>query len=121
MKIQLCAHDERNFQYPSKDRPTIVNVNLTVSQVSRVAVVSTNGARKSTVIKGLVGEQLPTSGSIRKAAGARTFFLTFVDRIILNKCDLLLNGNLKTEGVSFFLRTSSTVYSLGQSSPEFVL
>ena len=49
VKSRKLAHDERELQYPSKDRPTIVNVNLTVSQVSRVAVVSTNGARKSTV------------------------------------------------------------------------
>ena len=31
--------------------------------VSRVAVIGANDAEKSTVIKGLVGEQLPTSGS----------------------------------------------------------
>ena len=55
-----------DFQYPSKDRPTIVDVNLTVSQVSRVAVIGANGAGESTVIKGLVGEQLPTLGSIWK-------------------------------------------------------
>ena len=51
-----------NFQYPTKDKPTIVDVNLTVSQVSRVAVIGANGAGKSAVNKGLVGEQLPTSG-----------------------------------------------------------
>ena len=49
----------------------IVDVNLTVSQVSRVAVVGANGAGESTVIKGLVGVQLPTSGSIWKAASLR--------------------------------------------------
>merc|ERR1719454_661634 len=48
------------FQYPTKDKPTIMNVNLTVSQVSRVAVIGANGAGKSTAIKVLVGEQKPT-------------------------------------------------------------
>merc|ERR1711920_1041469 len=56
------------FQYPTKDKPTIMEVSLTVSQVSRVAVIGANGAGKSTAIKVLVGEQKPTEGSIWKAA-----------------------------------------------------
>ena len=48
-----------------------MDVNLTVSQVSRVAVVGADGAGESTVIKGLVGEQLPISGFIWKAASLR--------------------------------------------------
>eukprot|EP00973_Karenia_brevis_P067753 9426026-Karenia_brevis.AAC.1 len=39
------------FQYPTKDKPTIMDVSLTVSQVSRVAVIGANGAGKSTAIK----------------------------------------------------------------------
>ena len=57
-----------DFQYP-----TIVDVNLTVSQVSCVAVIG--AARKSTAIKVLVDEQLPTSGSIWKAAGLRRAYV----------------------------------------------
>merc|ERR1711990_1175968 len=52
------------FTYPTKDKPTIMDVNLTVSQVSRVAVIGANGAGKSTAIKVLVGEQKPTEGAI---------------------------------------------------------
>merc|ERR1712110_422163 len=59
------------FQYPTKDKPTIMDVSLTVSQVSRVAVIGANGAGKSTAIKVLVGEQKPTEGTIWKAAGLR--------------------------------------------------
>merc|ERR1712224_1167928 len=62
------------FQYPTKDKPTIMNVNLTVSQVSRVAVIA-NGAGKSTAIKVLVGEQKPTEGAIWKAAGLRMAYV----------------------------------------------
>eukprot|EP00435_Cladocopium_sp_Y103_P050538 s442_g15.t1 len=51
-----------SFTYPTKDKPTIMDVSLTVSQVSRVAVIGANGAGKSTAIKVLVGEQLPTEG-----------------------------------------------------------
>merc|ERR1719171_2136242 len=46
-----------DFKYPTKDKPTIMDVSLTVSQVSRVAVIGANGAGKSTAIKVLVGEQ----------------------------------------------------------------
>merc|ERR1712226_1591523 len=63
------------FQYPSKDKPTIFDVNLTVSQVSRVAVIGANGAGKSTAIKVLVGEQKPTQGSIWKAPGLRMAYV----------------------------------------------
>merc|ERR1711881_328362 len=63
------------FTYPTKDKPTIMNVNLTVSQVSRVAVIGANGAGKFTAIKVLVGEQKPTEGVIWKAAGLRMAYV----------------------------------------------
>merc|ERR1712091_558699 len=58
-----------------KDKPTIMDVSLTVSQVSRVAVIGANGAGKSTAIKALVGEQAPTEGTIWKAAGLRMAYV----------------------------------------------
>merc|ERR1712100_897110 len=51
------------------------DVSLTVSQVSRVAVVGANGAGKSTAIKVLVGEAKPTEGTIWKAAGLRMAYV----------------------------------------------
>merc|ERR1711871_1804638 len=63
------------FQYPTKDKPTIMDVSLTVSQVSRVAVIGANGAGKSTAIKVLVGEQKPTEGTIWKAPGLRMAYV----------------------------------------------
>merc|ERR1719499_2224856 len=63
------------FTYPTKTKPTIMDVSLTVSQVSRVAVIGANGAGKSTAIKVLVGEQLPTEGSIWKASGLRLAYV----------------------------------------------
>jgi elongation factor 3 len=63
------------FQYPSKDKPTIMDVSLTVSQVSRVAVIGANGAGKSTAIKVLVGEQKPSEGQIWKAPGLRMAYV----------------------------------------------
>jgi len=64
-----------DFKYPTQDKPTIMDVSLTVSQVSRVAVIGANGAGKSTAIKVLVGEQLPTNGAIWKAAGLRLAYV----------------------------------------------
>jgi len=63
------------FQYPTKDKPTITDVNLQVSQCSRVAVIGANGAGKTTAIKVLVGEQLPTQGTIMKASGLRMAYV----------------------------------------------
>merc|ERR1712071_747182 len=51
------------------------DVSLTVSQVSRVAVIGANGAGKTTAIKVLVGEQMPTEGSIWKAQGLRLAYV----------------------------------------------
>merc|ERR1719215_38684 len=63
------------YQYPTKDKPTVMGINLTVSQVSRVAVIGANGAGKSTAIKVLVGEQKPTEGTIWKAPGLRMAYV----------------------------------------------
>merc|ERR1719487_2320578 len=63
------------YQYPTKDKPTIMDVSLTVSHVSRVAVIGANGAGKSTAIKVLVGEQNPSEGQIWKAAGLRMAYV----------------------------------------------
>merc|ERR1711939_1068331 len=63
------------FTYPTKEKPTIMDVSLTVSQVSRVAVIGANGAGKSTAIKVLVGEQKPTEGTIWKASGLRMAYV----------------------------------------------
>merc|ERR1719482_201664 len=63
------------FTYPTKDKPTIMDVNLTVSQVSRVAVIGANGAGKSTAIKILVGEMTPQDGTIWKASGLRMAYV----------------------------------------------
>merc|ERR1711937_619204 len=59
------------FTYPTKDKPTIMDINLTCSQMSRVAVIGANGAGKSTAIKVSVGEMMPQEGTIWKAADLR--------------------------------------------------
>jgi len=63
------------FTYPGKDKPVISNINLTVSQVSRVAVIGANGAGKSTAIKVLVGELVAQQGTVWKAPGMRMAYV----------------------------------------------
>merc|ERR1711865_75485 len=72
---QILKMNAVDYQYPTKDKPTIMDVSLTVSQVSRVAVIGANGAGKSTAIKALVGEQMPSKGSIWKAPGLRMAYV----------------------------------------------
>merc|ERR1712139_511582 len=72
---QILRMNNVTFQYPTKDKPTIMDVSLTVSQVSRVAVIGANGAGKSTAIKVLVGEQKPTQGTIWKVPGLRMAYV----------------------------------------------
>merc|ERR1712166_1676013 len=64
-----------DVQYPTKTKPTVMDVTLTVNQCSRVAVIGANGAGKSTAIKALVGEQMPSKGSIWKAPGLRMAYV----------------------------------------------
>jgi len=64
-----------SFTYPTKDKPTVMDINLTCSQMSRVAVIGANGAGKSTAIKVFVGEMTPQEGSIWKAAGLRLAYV----------------------------------------------
>merc|ERR1712025_1353342 len=63
------------FTYPTKDKPTIMDINLTCSQMSRVAVIGASGAGKSTAIKVFVGEMTPQEGTIWKAAGLRLAYV----------------------------------------------
>ncbi len=63
------------FHYPTKDKSMIVDVTLTVSQVSRVAVVGASDAGKSTAVKVLAAEQNPTDGAVWKAADLRIAYI----------------------------------------------
>merc|ERR1719453_2364163 len=64
-----------SFQYPSRDAPTVMDIGLQVSQVSRVAVIGPNGAGKSTAIKLLTGELKPSKGTIWKHPSMRLAYV----------------------------------------------
>ena len=75
MTKSILKMTDITFQYPSRDKPTIMNVNLECSRVSRVAVIGANGAGKSTAIKVLNGELKPTSGTITKHPNLRVAYV----------------------------------------------
>jgi len=64
-----------SYQYPSRDSPTVMDIGLQVSQVSRVAVIGPNGAGKSTAIKLLTGELKPSAGTIWKHPSSRMAYV----------------------------------------------
>merc|ERR1712019_123955 len=64
------------FQYPGSPKPQLYGVGVQVSMLSRVAIVGPNGAGKSTMIKCLLGELKPTSGSIMKVQGCRVAYMS---------------------------------------------
>jgi len=70
MKMSKCT-----FTYPVNDTPTLFDISVQVSLSSRVACVGENGAGKSTMIKLLVGEIEPQTGSVWKHPNARIAYV----------------------------------------------
>ena len=66
MKMGGCT-----YTYPVNDSPTLFDISVQVSLSSRVACVGENGAGKSTMIKLLVGEIEPQTGTVWKHPNAR--------------------------------------------------
>merc|ERR1712151_67500 len=65
-----------HFQYANTPKPQLYGVGAQVSMLSRVAIVGPNGAGKSTMIKCLLGELKPTTGTIMKVQGARVAYMS---------------------------------------------
>jgi len=65
-----------HFQYPKTPKPQLYGVGVQVSMLSRVAIVGPNGAGKSTMIKCLLGELKPTTGTISKVTGSRVAYMS---------------------------------------------
>ena len=63
------------FTYPTRDKPTIMNVSLECSRISRAAVTGANGAGKSTMIKVLIGELKATQGKTWKHPNVRIAYI----------------------------------------------
>merc|ERR1719384_2486393 len=72
----LLKMSDVHFQYPKTPKPQLYGVGVSVSMLSRVAIVGPNGAGKSTMIKCLLGELKPTSGTIMKVQGSRVAYMS---------------------------------------------
>jgi len=70
MKMGGCT-----FTYPVNETPTLFDISVQVSLSSRVACVGENGAGKSTMIKLLVGEIEPQTGTVWKHPNARIAYV----------------------------------------------
>merc|ERR1719148_613220 len=70
MKMNKCT-----YTYPVNDTPTLFDISVQVSLSSRVACVGENGAGKSTMIKLLVGEIEPQTGTVWKHPNARVAYV----------------------------------------------
>jgi elongation factor 3 len=70
MKMSGCT-----FTYPVNETPTLFDISVQVSLSSRVACVGENGAGKSTMIKLLVGEIEPQTGTVWKHPNARIAYV----------------------------------------------
>jgi len=64
-----------SFRYPGKKDFTVQDISLSMSMLSRVAVVGPNGAGKSTAIKLLLGELKPEIGTIMRVSGSRIAYV----------------------------------------------
>merc|ERR1712012_993957 len=74
--MALLTMRDVHFQYPKTPKPQLYGVGVQVSMLSRVAIVGPNGAGKSTMIKCLLGELKPTSGTINKVSGSRVAYMS---------------------------------------------
>jgi elongation factor 3 len=64
-----------SITYPGREAPVVTGVTLSCSLSSRVVVLGANGAGKSTVIKTIVGEMLPTSGMVWRHPNVRIAYV----------------------------------------------
>ena len=75
MSKTLLKMNNITFQYPTRDTPTIFDINIECSRVSRVGVIGANGAGKSTAIKILIGELKPMIGKVTKHPDLRMAYI----------------------------------------------
>lgn len=75
MSKYLLKMENVTYTYPTRDIPTIFNVSLDCSRISRVGVIGANGAGKTTMIKILIGEIKTTSGKVTKHPDMRIAYV----------------------------------------------
>ncbi|KAJ5663252.1 Armadillo-like helical [Penicillium longicatenatum] len=64
-----------SYQYPGAPKPSLHDASLSLTLSSRVAIIGGNGAGKSTFIKILTGETVPSSGKVEKHPNLRIGYI----------------------------------------------
>jgi elongation factor 3 len=64
-----------SFTYPNATKPSLHDASLSLTLSSRVAIIGGNGAGKSTFIKILTGETIPSSGKVEKHPNLRIGYI----------------------------------------------
>ncbi|KAJ5722226.1 Armadillo-like helical [Penicillium malachiteum] len=64
-----------SYQYPGAPKPSLHDASLSLSLSSRVAIIGGNGAGKSTFIKILTGETIPSAGKVEKHPNLRIGYI----------------------------------------------
>lgn len=62
--VASIVFDNVSFRYPSAEKDTLKNINLTFKKGENIAIVGENGAGKTTLVKLLCGLYAPTDGKI---------------------------------------------------------
>lgn len=62
--VESIVFDNVSFRYPSAEKDTLKNINLTFKSGENIAIVGENGAGKTTLVKLLCGLYAPTDGKI---------------------------------------------------------
>src|SRR5690606_12977354 len=64
-----------SYTYPKAPKPSLVDASCQLSLSSRVAIIGPNGGGKSTMIKLLTGEMIPSVGKVEKHPNLRIGYI----------------------------------------------
>ena len=111
-----------SFKYPKSDIYALKNINLTISNSEKLAIIGLNGAGKSTLIKLLLGLYAPTEGEIllnnqniqnfKKDSYFKLFSTVFQEKNIF-ALPLWQNISMETKEESDFPRIYSSLKKAG--------
>ena len=98
--------DEVSFKYI--ERPILDKASFSISDNDKVGVIGVNGTGKTTLLKMIIGEEKPQSGSITISGGARINYLSQDSRFDPTKSllDIIMEGSTKDNPIKEYEATS---------------